>query len=91
MREKYIPAIIMLIAGTAASIINIINKVELITGLKRLLFVLVLFYIIGLIAKAIIVKTMNAIPKETQEEIIQDNEEIQQQENTNSSEGNNKN
>ncbi len=56
MKEKYIPALIMLIAGAVTSILDIINKVELLSSLKRLLFVLILFYIIGLIVKAILKK-----------------------------------
>jgi hypothetical protein len=46
MQKKYIPALVMLIAGGATSIINIYKKVELLTSLKRLLLVLVIFYII---------------------------------------------
>ena len=59
MRERYIPAIIMLLAGAITSVINIINKVERVAGLKRLLLVIIIFYFIGLIAKAIIVKVMS--------------------------------
>ncbi|MGF7144746.1 flagellar biosynthesis/type III secretory pathway M-ring protein FliF/YscJ [Anaerotaenia torta] len=65
MKERYIPALIMLIAGAITSILNIVNKVETAEGLKRLLLVLFLFYIAGLVVKAIIVKTViNAPGKE---------------------------
>jgi len=57
------PALIMLIAGAITCIIDIYRKVELLTGLKRLLIVLVIFYIIGLIARKIIVKTMESRQK----------------------------
>ena len=63
MRDKFIPAVIMLIAGMVTSIINIVNKVELNTGLKRLLLVMIIFYIIGLIAKAIIMRASKIKPK----------------------------
>lgn len=82
MREKYIPALIMLIAGTVVSMLNIVNKVELVTGLKRLLLVLIVFYIIGLIAKAIIVKAMYMRPKQSEEEEIKEVEDNTPKENT---------
>ena len=53
MRERYIPPFIMLLAGAIASIYNIVNKTEVLTALKTLLIVLIIFYIIGLIVKAI--------------------------------------
>lgn len=68
MREKYIPALITLIAGAVVSILDIYHKVELVTSLKRLLLVLIVFYIIGLTAKAIIVKAMAKKPKKEEQE-----------------------
>lgn len=62
MKERYIPALIMLVAGAVTSILDIIHQVELLTSLKRLLLVLILFYIIGLIAKAILKRATS--PKE---------------------------
>jgi flagellar biosynthesis/type III secretory pathway M-ring protein FliF/YscJ len=53
----------MLFAGAITSIINIVNKVEPLTSLKRLLLVLVIFYVIGLIARAIIVRTIQKAHK----------------------------
>jgi len=85
MRERFIPAIIMLIAGTVTSIINMINKVEIVPGLKRLLLILVIFYLIGLIAKVFIHKAMNMRPKqeeENKEEEESKGEEEKPQENT---------
>ena len=43
MRDKYIPAFIMLLAGAITSFINIVNKIDVYTSLKRLLLVLVVF------------------------------------------------
>lgn len=80
MRERFIPAIIMLIAGTVTSIINLINKVEINTGLKRLFLILVVFYFIGIIAKAFIRKALSMKPKQVEEDI--NKEEEKPQENT---------
>jgi Ca2+/H+ antiporter len=73
MKERYIPALIMLIAGAVTSILDIIHKVELLTSLKRLLLVLILFYIIGLIAKAVIKRA--TMTKDKKEEVEEPNEE----------------
>lgn len=69
MRDRFIPAVIMLIAGMVTSIINILNHVKLNTGLQRLLLVMIIFYIIGLIAKAIIMRASNLKP--AQEETVE--------------------
>lgn len=61
MRDRFIPALITLTAGAITCIFDIYHKVDLLTSLKRLLLVLIIFYIIGLIAAAIIRKTM--VPK----------------------------
>lgn len=66
MKDRYIPAMIMLCAGAVTCILDIYNKVELVTSLKRLLLVMFIFYIIGLIARAIIVKTITMKPKENE-------------------------
>lgn len=70
MKDRYIPAMITLCAGAFTCIIDIYNKVELITSLKRLLLVLFIFYIIGLIVRRIIIKTIAMKPnvQEIQEE-----------------------
>jgi hypothetical protein len=63
MRSKYIPAVIMLAAGAVTSILNIINKVDRVAGLQRLLVVLIIFYILGMIAKAILLKAIEKKPE----------------------------
>jgi len=74
MQVRYLPAFIVLLAAAITSIINIINNIEMLTGLKRLLLVIIIFYIIGLIAKVVIKKVITPkqkiveaeeIPKET--------------------------
>jgi ATP/ADP translocase len=74
MRERYIPAFIMLIAGTVTSIINMLQKIELVTGLQRLLLVLIIFYMIGLIAKRIIKKAISTKPSQMEQEETEEDE-----------------
>ncbi len=74
MRKKYIPAFITLIAAAITSIINVYNKVDVSTGLRRLLLVIVIFYIVGLIAKAIINKAFSEKPKKEEPEEEQEDE-----------------
>lgn len=76
MRERYIPPFIMLVAGVITSALNIINKVELVAGLKRLLIVIIIFYIIGLITKAIVTMALTKFAKKEQtEEELEGNEQ----------------
>ena len=56
MRDRYIPAFIMLLAGAITIVFNIIKKVDINTSLKRLLLILIFFYIIGLIARRLFLK-----------------------------------
>lgn len=78
MRGRYIPAFVMLIAGAITCILDIYNKTELLTSLKRLFWVLIIFYIIGLIARVIINKVVTYRPKidnqESDDEYNQENE-----------------
>ncbi|NLP34607.1 MAG: hypothetical protein GX359_05345 [Clostridiales bacterium] len=75
MRLKYLPAFIMLTAGAIVSIIDIMHKLPLHVALKRLLLVLIIFYIIGLIAKAIIENTLQDEPQLMQEEDEENSDE----------------
>ncbi|HWT76783.1 MAG TPA: hypothetical protein VN258_18950 [Mobilitalea sp.] len=72
MRDRYIPPFITLIAGAITSIINIVNKVELVTGLKRLLIVIIIFYFIGLITKEVINVALTKFAKKEQTEETQE-------------------
>ncbi len=82
MRERYIPALVMLLAGAITSVLNIVNKIVVEDGLKRLLLVLVIFYFVGLIIKAIIVRTVINAPKKgediLEEEVESTGEEAKQ-------------
>jgi fructose-specific phosphotransferase system IIC component len=68
LRERYIPAFIVLVAGAITSVINIVNKVELVTGLKRLLLVILIFYFVGLIVKAVIKAALTKFAKKEEPE-----------------------
>ncbi len=78
MRERYIAPAIMLVAGAITSILNIINGIEFLKGLERLLIVLIIFYIIGKIAAKVIKKvtSMDKKPSETEENIPMEEELI---------------
>ncbi len=67
MRERFIPALITLIAGAVTCIIDIYRKADLLSSLKRLLLVLVIFYMIGLAAKAIINRVTRVEPQNESE------------------------
>ena len=56
MQNRYIPAFTMLSAGAVVSIFCIVKKVEIMYSLKLLLAMLILFYIIGFVAKKVIGK-----------------------------------
>ena len=58
MRTKYIPAITMLTAGAIVCILNIVQRRDVLDGLKILLAVLVIFYVIGLLARKLIDKIL---------------------------------
>lgn len=58
MRTRYIPAGIMLIAGAVTCIISIVQRQDIVKSLTTLLIVLILFYVIGLIAKFFVEKIL---------------------------------
>lgn len=76
MRLRYIPAVITLSAGTITCIISIVKQDEILSSLKILLIVLIIFYIIGCIARNIIAY---AIQLSNKERISDDNEELPSQ------------
>lgn len=77
MKTKYIPALVTLIAGAITAILNILRGVNNMYALKSLLFTLVIFFIIGQIAKGV----LNAVlVKDTEEEELQDEEETKEEE-----------
>lgn len=67
MQNRYIPAFTMLAAGAVVSIFCIVKKVDVLYSLKLLLAMLILFYIVGLVAKKIIGK----VQEEAQQQYIE--------------------
>lgn len=81
MKTRYIPAVTMLSAGAVISITSIIKEWDVLESLKLLLGVLILFYILGLIAKAIITKTLEKDgrpPEEYEEETENESQEAEE-------------
>lgn len=81
MKTRYIPAVTMLSAGAVVSITSIIKQWDVLYSLKLLLGVLIVFYIIGLIAKAMITRTLEKDgrpPEEYVEETDTESEEGQE-------------
>jgi hypothetical protein len=72
MRDRYIAPAIMLTAGAITSVLNIVNEVDFLEGMKRLLLVLILFYVIGKIATKIIKKVTSFEIKSSDEEDIEE-------------------
>ena len=52
-RFKYIPSIVMLLAGFIACIVTIVCKYEILEALTVILVTLIIFYIIGIVIKAL--------------------------------------
>ena len=80
MKLEFIPKFITLLAGSVVCIITIVNDMEVVYSLELLLATLVIFYIIGLIAKKIIQKVLegNMFVKNTESTTMQ-NIELPQQ------------
>lgn len=66
--HKYLPLIISLVAGLVVSIITIINRYNSITAIVIILGVLLGFYILGLIFKAILNATRTKEEEVTEEQ-----------------------
>lgn len=57
-RIKYIPVIVMLIAGLVACVVTFINRYKALEAMITILVVLIIFYIIGLIVKVLFNKIL---------------------------------
>lgn len=60
MKTDYIPKVITLLAGAVVCIVTIVKGTETTTALEYLLATLIIFYIVGLIAKVIIKKVIDS-------------------------------
>ena len=58
MKRKFLPPLVMLLAGLVCSILSLQQRVDLMTFTTRLLSVLVIFYIIGGVMKLVLDKAL---------------------------------
>ena len=73
MKTKYIPALVMLLAGLVNCLYTMLSGMSLLDFTKRLLIVLIIFYIMGVVVKIVI--DMNF------KDLGDDNQKIQSEEN----------
>lgn len=71
MKTEYIPKVITLLAGAVVCIVSIVRHMDTTYSLEILLAALIIFYIIGCIARRIIEKVMtsNRFIKEVTEDL----------------------
>lgn len=68
MKSKFLPPLVMLLAGFVCSILSLQQRVDLMTFTTRLLSVLVIFYVIGGAMKLVLDKALNVMAdKDTNE------------------------
>ena len=68
MKSKFLPPLVMLLAGFVCSILSLPQRVDLMTFTTRLLSVLVIFYVIGGAMKLVLDKALNVMAdKDTNE------------------------
>ncbi len=81
METKQIPLVVMLLAGAVASITTKLMHYELETALWILLFVLIVFYIVGCVLKRTIdsFEAANIKLEEEQEEVSEEGEVIEKE------------
>jgi len=84
MKTKPIPAIVMMTAGLITCFLCIRNQVSTSDFLKRLLLVLILFYILGIILKGVLDFSFNRKEEKNimeKEESIKKSKELENKEN----------
>ena len=80
MKVNYIPAVVTLLAGAITCIVAILKNQDTLQALITLLIVLIVFYILGQLAKKVIVMVMdsNRVTKQSgteEEDMIENLEE----------------
>lgn len=68
MRTNGVPSLVMLSAGFVDCIIGVSRHMDVVAFMRQLAFVLLIFYIIGVIVKLILDKSMKAFADPPQEE-----------------------
>lgn len=79
MKTEYIPKVITLLAGAVVCIVSIVRHMDTTYSLEILLAALIIFYVIGCIARKIIEKVMtsNRFIKEVSDEAEKQAEEAE--------------
>lgn len=67
MKTKYIPALVMLLAGLVNCLYTMLSGMSLLDFTKRLLIVLIIFYIIGVVIKIVIDMNFKNLGDDNQE------------------------
>lgn len=75
MKFRYLPATIMLSAGAITSIACILNGYETLYSLKLLLFILLLFWVIGSLTRLALIKIINMETIQEEKEVKKEGEE----------------
>lgn len=85
MKTEFIPKVITLLAGAVVCIVTVIKDIDTTTALEYLLATLIIFFILGNIAKFIIEKVIagNSVIKKNSDDLDEDAENT---EDTNSNE-----
>lgn len=83
MKTRFIPALITLIAAAIVSVINIIEKTELVPGLRNLLIAIIVFYLVGLISKTVINRTIEKNEDAAEAELEVEEDTAEQDSSTN--------
>ena len=88
MKRKYIPLILMLVAGAVTCIINLIQNKSILGQLTSMLIVLVVFYILGSVLKW----TLDSFERQNAEKAKEQEQEAEEasEENADSIEGDEK-
>lgn len=89
MKTKYIPALVMLLAGLIDCLYTMFSGLSLLDFTKRLLIVLIVFYIIGVVIKIVIdmnFKNMDDANKTIEPEETTAEEQLDNVENINTDE-----
>lgn len=78
MQIRYLPALIMLIAAALGCIMGIVKHYDTSYMMKMEIIVMIIFFVIGKIARNLIGKIIESVNKEedTEEEIQEENENI---------------
>ena len=72
MKTKHVPVLCMLIAGVTAIVLDIVQGMDFSTIFRDFLIALVIFFIIGMVAKGFLDKAFNPKEPDPEEEAMED-------------------